>query len=327
MIARRRLLIAAGASALVAPFGSFAQKQGKVWRIGFLGPTSAAGIAKRLAALRAGLRELGYLEGKNLSIDFRWAEGEYSRLPGLAQELVALNPDLIVTHTAPGTIAAGQATRTIPIVMMAVGDAIASGLVTNMARPGGNITGLSFFTPELNEKRLEMVKETLPQIRRVAFLYNSSNNANPVPVHKMHAVAAKLKLELIPVGVTSPYEFENAMTELRKQNIGAVAIYDDAMLIANSDLLARLATRQRVPSFGFSEIAEPGGLLAYGVDLPALAHRSAAFADKILRGANPGELPIEQPTKFELVINMKTAKALGIKIPQSILVRADRVIE
>jgi putative ABC transport system substrate-binding protein len=323
---RRKLIVALGVSALAAPLSSFSQRAAPTFhRIGFLGPSSAAGIADRLEALRAGLRDLGFEEGKNLVIEFRWAEGKYDRLPELAAELARLKVELIVTHSAPGTLAAKQATKTIPIVMMAVGDAVAAGLVASLARPGANVTGLSFFTPELNAKRLELLKETFPRIRRVAVLFNSDNIAAPLPA--MQAAAASLKVELQQFGVRSPNEFEEAFAAMSKRRIEAVAINDDPMLIANVVTAASLAVKYRIPSIGFSELADVGGLMAYGVNLPAMSRRAAVFVQKILKGANPGDLPIERSTNFDLVINRKAEKALGITIPQPVLMRAIRVIE
>jgi putative ABC transport system substrate-binding protein len=302
-----------------------AQQPTKVSRIGFLGPTSAAGIAARLEAFRSGLRELGYVEGRDIVIEFRWAEGKYDRLPELAAELVRLKVDVIVTHGVPGVQAAKNATKTIPIVIAAVGDAVTFGLVASLARPGGNITGLSFFTPELNGKRLELLKEAFPRIRRVAFLFNSDNPGAPLAA--MEAAAASLKVELQQFGVRSPNEFENAFAAMSKRRVEAVAINDDPMLIANVGTAASLAARHRIPSIGFIEVAGGGGLMAYGVSLPAMAHRAAVFVDKILKGTRPGDLPVEQPTKFEFVINLQTAKQIGVTIPQSVLFRADKVIK
>jgi putative ABC transport system substrate-binding protein len=328
MKTRREFLIAgsAGLCTLGAPLASFAQQPpARFHRIGFLGPTSAAGIASRLEALRAGLRELGYVEGKNLVIEFRWAEGKYDRLPELAAELVRLKVDLIVTHGGPGIRAAKQATTTIPIVMAVVADAVADGLVASLARPGGNITGLSFFGPELNAKRLELLKETFPRIRRVAFLFQGRGSG--VNLRAMEAAAGSLKVELQQFAVRSAAEFESAFATMSKQRVEAVAITEDTMFVANLAALVSLAARQRIPSIGFVEVAEAGGLMAYGVNIPAMFRRAAVFVDKILKGAKPGDLPIERATTFELVINRKAAKALGVTIPQSILARADRVIE
>jgi putative ABC transport system substrate-binding protein len=325
---RRKLVIALGAGALVAPIGSFAQQPAiRMRRIGFLGPSSAAGIASRLEALRAGLREQGYTEGENLVIEFRWAEGNYERLPALAAELARLKVEVIVTHTTPGSRAVKQATSTIPIVTATVGDLVSIGLVTSLSRPGGNLTGLSIFSPEIAAKRLELIKEALPRIRRVAALYNPDNPSTKLAVKAIEVTAKARTVELQQFGVRSPSEFENAFSMMRKRGIEAVVITDDPLLVANAGVSASLANKHRIPSIGFVEFAEAGGLMMYGVSYPAMFHRAATFVGKILNGAKPGDIPIEQPTKFDLIVNMKTAKALGIKIPNSILVRADKVIE
>jgi putative ABC transport system substrate-binding protein len=324
---RRKLLIALGACALAAPLASLAQQAAKVPRIGFLGSTSASGYATQIEALRAGLRDLGYVEGKNILIEWRFAEGNYERLPGLAAELVQLRVDVIVTHATPGTHAAKQATTTIPIVMAAVGDPVASGLVASLARPGGNMTGSAFFNLELGAKRLELLKEAVPRTKRVAVLLNLDNPVSGLIIDVMEPTAKSLKVELQQFKVRGPNEFESAFTAMAKRRVDAVVINEEPMLIANAKGIADLAAKQRLPSIGFKEIAEAGGLMAYGVNIPEMWRRAATYIDKILKGAKPGELPIEQATRFELVINLKTAKALGITIPQSILVRADKVIE
>ena len=329
MITRRRLLIAFGAGALAVPLASFAQQQpAKVHRIGFLGAASALGIASRLEAFRAGLRDLGYVEGRNIFVDFRWAEGDYGRLPGLAAELVQLKVDVIVTAGTPGVRAAKQATATIPIVMAASGDAVANGLVTNLARPGGNITGSTFFQPEVLAKRVEIIKEAVPRITQVAFLLNPDNPANTGPTLRAVEIAARtLKIGLQQIAVRSPFEFESAFLAMSAKRVNAIVTSEDPIAIANLRRIADLAAKQRLVSIGAIESAEAGGLIGFGVNVPDLYRRAAYFIDKILKGAKPGDLPVEQPTTFELVVNMKTAKALGIKIPNSILVRATKVIE
>ena len=297
-------------------------------RIGFLGPTSAAGIARRLDALRAGLRDFGYIEGKNLVIEFRWAEGKYDRLPELAAELVRLNVELIVTSSTPGVLAAKQATTAIPIVIAEQGDAVATGIVTSLARPGGNITGSNFFSPELQAKRLELLKEVLPQIKRIGFLANPDTTVMAQRAFKVMSVTAQsLKVELQAFDVRGPQEFESVFAEMAKRRVAAFNCQDEPMLTANAASVASIALRHRIAAIGSPEFAEAGGLMAYGVDRSAMYRRAAYFVDKILKGAKPGDIPIEQPTRFEFVVNMKTAKALGIKIPQSILVQAKKVIE
>jgi putative ABC transport system substrate-binding protein len=325
---RRKLLVALGAGALSVPFGCFAQTPAAgMHRIGFLGLSSAAALGNRLDALRTGLRELGYVEGKNLAIEYRFAEGTYERLPELAAELVRLKVDVIVTHAAPGTRAAKQATATIPIVIATTGDVLVTGLVASLARPGGNVTGSTFFQLELGGKQLEMLKEAIPRIKRVAFLMNPYSEL-AAPILQAMGVAAKaLKLEVQRFEVWSPDQFDSVLAAMSKQRIDAVVVHDDPMLIANAKAVASQAARYRIPSTGFVDLAEAGGLMAYGVSFPAMFRRAAVFVDKILKGAKPGDLPIERATTFELIVNLKTAKALGLTLPQSILLRADKVIE
>jgi len=312
---------------LVVVLSAEAQRMGRVYRIGFLGATSPSGYALQVEAFRAGLRELGYVQGKNIVIEFRWAEGRYARLPELAAELVRLKPDVLVTHAIAGTRAAKRATATIPIVMGVAGDAVATGLVEGLARPGGNVTGSSFFFPELNAKRLEVLKEALPRLSRVGVLLNPDNPANVAMLRAMEETAQSVKVQLQAVEVRSPADFEGAFATIMKGRTGALAVCDDALLIAEAARIAGLARMNRLPTIGFIEYAKAGGLLAFGVDFPELWRRAAGFVDKILKGAKPADLPVEQPTKFQVVVNLKTAKALGLTIPQSILVRADEVIQ
>ena len=323
---RRALLHAMVASAL-APLASFAQQQpAKIPRIGFLGQTTAAGAASRLAAFQAGLRDLGYVEGKSILIDYRWAEGDYSRLPELAAELVQIKVDIIVTHGTQGSLAAKRATTTIPIVIAAVADALGAGIVTNLARPGGNITGSSFFHTELLAKRMELIKEAVPRITKVAYLRNSRNpEGSALPAMQIAAKALKLDVQLFLV--RGPDEFGDAFASMAKKRLSALVIPDDSVLVAHLKTLADLVMKQRIFAAGSSEFAEAGALLGYGANVPELFRRAAYFIDKILKGTKPGDIPVEQPISFELVVNMKTAKALGINIPQSILGRATKVIE
>jgi putative tryptophan/tyrosine transport system substrate-binding protein len=320
------IIVALAFSMLSVVLSTEAQQAGRVYRIGFLGATSTSGYVPQVEAFRGGLRDLGYVEGKNLVIDFRWAEGNYARLPELAAELVLLKPDVLVTHAPAGTLAAKRATATIPIVMGVVGDAVAMGLVESLARPGGNVTGSSFFFPELNAKRLEVVKEALPRLSRVGVLLNPDNPANVATLRAMEETARSIKVQLHAVEVRSPANFESAFATMVKGRAGALAVYDDAMLIAEAARIADLARKNRLPTIGFIEYAKAGGLLAFGVNFPDLWRRAAGFVDKIFKGAKPADLPVEQPTKFEVVVNLKTANALGLTIPQSILVRADEVI-
>ena len=327
MITRRKLLLTLGTGALAAPLASLAQQGDKVWRIGFLGAASVSGWASRIESLRAGLRDLGYVEGRNFVIDFRWAEGKYDRLPDLAAELVRLKVDVLVTHGTPGSRAAKQATTTIPIVMVVVGDPVATGLVASLARPGGNITGSTFFNRELAAKRLELMKECFPRIRRIALLKNLDNPTSGLSRQSLELTAKSLNMELQQFGVRGPKDFESAFAAMARNGIEAVAVDEEGMLNSNLRPIADLATQQRLPSTGSTLFAGAGGLMGYGINNPELYRRAAYFVDKILKGAKPADLPIEQPTRFELVVNMKTAKALGLTIPQPFFMRADTVIE
>jgi ABC-type uncharacterized transport system substrate-binding protein len=312
---------------LATPLSVQAQQTARIPRIGFLGTESEAGLVLRFEAFRQGLRDLGYVEGKTIVIESRFAEGKYDRLPALAAELAGLKVDLLVTYGTPGTWAAKRATTTIPIVMAISGDALATGLVASLARPGGNITGSTFFSPELTAKRLELLKEAVPRLRRVAVLVNPDNPIKGPTLHAMALTATSLKLELQPFEARSPSEFESAFDALAKRRVDALVIIDDPILIANAGGLASLAAKSRLPSAGFKTFAEAGGLMGYGVNLSELSRHAAVFVDKILKGARPADLPVERATRFELLINLKTAKALGLTIPQSLLSRADEVIQ
>lgn len=324
---RRKLLVVLGASAFAAPLAAFAQQKGKVWRIGFLGAISASGYASQVEGFRSGLRDFGYVEGKNLVVEYRWAEGKYERLPELVAELIRSKVEVIVTHGTPGTRAAKQATTTIPIVMAIVADPVATGIVASFARPGGNITGSTFSSPELNAKRLDLLKEVMPQITQAAIILNPNNPLIATHIKETEIVAKAIKVGLQRFEVRGPDEFEATISSVAKARINAVVVSEDPVLIANVARIAVLATKQRLAAAGNREFAEAGGLIGYGVNFPAIFRRAAYFVDKILKGARPGDIPVEQATRFELTVNQKTARALGIKIPQSILVRADRVIE
>jgi putative ABC transport system substrate-binding protein len=325
---RRKLVIALGAGVLAPQVTSFAQQPPlKIHRIGVLGVASATTYARQVDALRAGLRELGYVEGKNLEIEFRWADGKVDQLPRLAAELMRTNPDIVLT-SGPGNRIAKQATNTIPIVMAVSSDAIATGLVASLAHPGGNITGSTSFGVELDVKRLELIKEALPHIQRVAVMFDSSNPEFKQRIETMlEAMARTLKVELRHFGVSGPGEMDNAFLAMQKQRIEALLLHSDTSLVANASTVATFAAKYRMPSIGSTELVEAGGLMAYSVNFPALWRRAAVFADKILKGARPGDLPIERPTTFDFTINEKAAKALGIKFPQSIIVQANTVTE
>ena len=324
---RRAFLSGLAATIVMAPLAAGAQQPGKVYRIGFLGVGSAAGYVNEVQAVRSGLRDLGYVEGKNIVIEYRWAEGKPDQLNDVAAELVGLKVDVIVTHALTGALAAKQATTTIPIVMADSADPVAAGLVASLARPGGNITGSTSFQSEINAKRLELLKEVLPRLTRVAVLVNLHSPNTARNARDTENVARTMKVELHQFGVCGPEEFAGAFTAMARKRIDALVVIEDPLLNSNAGAFASLAAKQRLPAVGFRNFAESGSPLAYGANRLELYRRAAYFVDRILKGAKPGDLPIERASKFELIVNSKAAKNLGVKIPQSILIRADQVIQ
>jgi putative tryptophan/tyrosine transport system substrate-binding protein len=324
---RREFITLLGGAAAAWPLQAWAQQAGKVHRIGFLGSATAAGSANAVESLRTGLRDFGYVEGTNIVIEFRWAEGLYDRLPHLVAELIATNVDVLITHGTPGTRVAKQATTTIPIVMAISGDAIATGLVSSLARPEANLTGSTFFLPQLNAKRLEVLKEACPHISRAAALSNPDNPVSRPIIPALQAAAASLSVTVEIVRAQSPSEFSLAFDAMTKSRVDSVMVTEDGEFAASFRAIATLALANKLPSIGAREYAEAGGLIGYGVNILGLYRRAAYFVDRILKGAKPTDLPIEQPTKFELIVNLKTAKTLGLAISETFLVRADGVIE
>ena len=329
MMKRRQFITLLGGAAVAWPVAAHGQQAAKVARLGFLSSASASSsiYKKNFDALRAGLRELGYIEGQNLIIESRWAEDKYDRLPELAAELVRLDIDVLITHGTPGTMAAKRATATIPIVMAVVGDAIITGVVSSLARPGGNITGSTFFNPEISAKRLELLREAFPRISRFGVLMNPNNPITGPIVQAMESSATTLKVELEVFEAQTPTDLENAFEAIAARRVNAVTINEDPVFIANALLIGQIASLRRLPVIGFREIAEAGGMMAYGIVLPEMFRRAAAFVHKVLQGAKPGEIPVEQATRFNIFINLKSAKALGLEIPPTLLARADEVIE
>jgi putative tryptophan/tyrosine transport system substrate-binding protein len=312
---------------VLAPLAAEAQQPAKVPRIGFLTTPSPTAAAYYLEAFREGLRELGYVEGKTIAIEYRFAEGRPERLPALAAELVRLKVDVIVTGGPPAPEEAKQATSTIPIVFAVAGDPVGEGLVASLARPGGNITGLASIAAEVVGKQLELLKEVVPKVSRVAVLQNPSHSAHPLMARQAEGAARALGVQLHILQAGSPAEIDAAFAAMRSQRIGGVLVLRGSLFLAQRTQIAALAAKSRLPAvYGTREEAEAGGLMAYGASLPLLYRRAATYVDKILKGAKPADLPVEQPTKFELVINLKTAKALGLTIPPSLLQRADEVI-
>ncbi len=289
--------------------------------------TSYAEYAREIEALLRGLRRLGYEEGKNIAIVYLFAEGDYDRLPALASELVTLKVDTIVTHSTPGARAAKQATSTIPIVVTAAADLVSSGLVPSIARPAGNLTGLTFFFAEICAKRVELIKEAVPGATRLGVLVNPANPSGEMALTAMARAAGSLQVELLPVKVIAPDDIAGAFAMLVSRGAQALTFIEDPLLISNAPYIAQLATQNRLPMIGEKPAAEAGALMAYAVDRNDLWFRAAFLVDKILKGSQPADLPIDQAAKFELVINLKTAKALGLEVPTSILLRATEVIE
>jgi putative tryptophan/tyrosine transport system substrate-binding protein len=322
---RRRFLVLAGAFLARPP--AQAQPAVSTAGIGFLIPFTRRGFESRLAAFRSGLREFGYDEGRNLSIEMRSPEGRTQLLPALASELVALKLDVLVTGGTRATQALKNATATIPIVTANVGDAVATGLVASLARPSGNLTGSTFFIQDLYVKRLELLKETLPHLSRAAVLIDPTNIAIVTNIKKMEAASKAMRIELHRFEAKTPEDFEQAFAAMSQKRARAVTVVESPMLTPNVSKSAALAAKYQLPSSGPVEFGDAGGMIGYGVDALALYRRAAYFVDKILKGARPADLPMEQPTKFELVINAKTASALGIAIARNILLRADRIIE
>ena len=322
----RRAFTALGGAA-AWPVVARAQQAGKVHRVGFLGSATAAGSANAVNSFRMGLREVGYVECTNIHIEFRWAEGAYDRLPHLVAELIGTNVEVLIVHGTPAALVAKRATTTIPIVMAIIGDAIANGLVSSLARPEANLTGSTYFLPQLNAKRLEVLKEACTQVSRPAALSNPNNPVSTPNIQAMQAAASSMSLVVEVVEAQSPTEFGPAFAAMARNGIDSVVVTQDGEFAASFRAIAMLALANQLPSIGAREYAEAGGLIGYGADILGLYRRAAYFVDRILKGAKPGDLPIEQPTKFVLTLNVKTAKALGLTIPPSLLARADEVIE
>jgi putative ABC transport system substrate-binding protein len=314
--------------ALVTPQTADAQSTGKVYRVGFLSSGSAAAQTALTAAFRDGMRERGWVEGKNFVVDYRFSENRPERLAGMASELIGAKVDLIVATPAVAAVAAKKATTTIPIVITSTADPVALGLVASLGRPGGNVTGLATGTSDIYGKRLQLLKEAIPNARLVAVLSNPGSATQPAAVSSVKEAARTLAVSLQPLEVRSPGDFEAAFAAMTKERADALLVVADPLFGTHASRLADLASKYRLPSiYGTRGEFEPGGLILYGPNGIYQVRQAAGYVDKILKGAKPADLPVEQPTKFELIINLKTAKALGITIPQSLLLRADEVIQ
>ena len=330
MTTQRRFVLALIAGALAVPLASFAQQPARIARIGFLHSASPEGVGDvHLQAFRDGLRELGYVEGKNLQLELRWGEGKLERLPALAVELVVAKVDIIVAVTSPSVAAADQATRTIPIVMPLSSDPVGNGLVASLAHPGGNITGLSQMAPELGEKRIQLLKEMFPKVSHaMAVLWNPAYIGMRARFEQAQVAAPAVGLTVRSLEVRDTRELDAAFQAILREHPEALLLLVDPFTISQRRRIVEFAAEQRLPAiYESGDFVEVGGLISYGPNISDQFRRAATYVDKILRGAKPADLPIEQPTKFELEINMSAAKALGIKFPDSILLRADKVIQ
>jgi putative ABC transport system substrate-binding protein len=311
---------------LAVPFIAEAQPAEKVYRIGYVRAETPPPVD--IEAFRQGLREHGYVEGKNVVIEYRWADGNEERLRSLVTDLIRLKVDLIVASAPAATRVAKEATTTIPIVMVLVADPVAFGFVASLARPGGNVTGFAFLLPEVSGKRLDLLKEAIPELSRVAVLWNAANPYKPFDLKEVQSVADALGVAVHPFPVREPNDFDEAFKAAVKSRVGGLITLEDPFTIAHRSKIVTLALKYRLPAiYAVKPFVEAGGLMSYGPDRGDQNRRAAAFVDKILKGARPADLPVERPTKFELVINVKTAKATGITIPPSLLFRADQVLE
>jgi putative tryptophan/tyrosine transport system substrate-binding protein len=329
MNTRRKIVLAFGASALAVPLASFAQQQVKVWRVGFLASRKRPESLEtdQYGGFPNGMRQLGYVESKNLVIEYRWAD-KTELLPIYASELVQLNVDVIVTAGSPATSAAQKVTSSIPIVMGSSGDPIGSGFAKSLARPGGNITGITNLTTGISPKQLEMLSSMTPKLSRVAVLTNPANSAHAAILKSIRDAAQAVRITIHAVEARTPQEIENVFSRMSRQGVRAAIVALDPLFIQQWRQIAELTTKYRVSSITASrDYPETGGLMSYGPNYTENFRRAATYVDKILKGVKPANLPIEQPTRFELIINGKTAKSLGLKIPQSLLITADKVIE
>jgi putative ABC transport system substrate-binding protein len=325
---RREFITLIGGAAAAWPLAAQAQQAAKVHRIGFLSAGAEVRPSKNWSIFVNELRELGWIEGKNIEFHQRYADNKLDRLPELTTELVRFNVDVIVTVGTLAPLAAKRATSSIPIVMVNAGDPVRSGLVTSLARPGGNVTGMSLMAPDLGGKRLELLKEVLPRLSRVAVIWNATNPYSALVFGETQGAAKKLMVEIEPLEVSEPGDFDGALATTTRNGADALVIVEDPLTFNNLKKVAEFCANGRLAAiYGLREFADAGGLMTYGASNADLFRRSAGFVDKILRGVKPSDLPVQQPTKFELVINLKTAKALGLTVPDTLLARADEAIE
>ncbi len=329
-LSRGVLILTLALGLLGAPLAPDAQQPARAPRIGVLLPGASATAARdpRMQAFYQSLREFGWVEGQNVVFERRYAEGQYGHLSTLATELVGSNVDIIVTASTPPAKAAKSATTSIPIVILDPGDPVGTGLVMSLARPGGNVTGVASIAPDLTAKRLQLLKEAAPKVSRVAVLFNAAIPPAEVALRELEAAAQSLGAQIEPVAVEGPSGFEAAFGVITKYRANALVVLSDPLTHRHQERIVAFAAKERLAAmFGDRVFVDAGGLMSYGPNYPGMFRRGAYYVDKILRGTKPADLPVEQPTRFELVINLKTAKALGLTIPQSVLIRADEVIQ
>ena len=327
-IKRRKFLTLCGGAVLAWPLAVRAQPMAKVWHVGMLETTAATLNATNLDAFKQALRQLGYIEGQNLIVEYRSGDGHIERFPQLAAELVRLNVDIIITRGTPAALAAKKATATIPIVMAAIGEPVETGMVASLARPGGNVTGLSAFVTELTAKRIEIMREVIPQLSRMALIDNMANRSVPAQWDETKRAAFALGIQPQLYDVRKAEDIERAFSSAIAQRVNALSVGNDSVVIANRIQVVQLAAKHRLPAiYATRDFVDAGGLLSYAAHYPDLYRRAAAYVDKIFKGAKPADLPVEQPTKFEIVVNLKAASALGLTVPSTLLARADEVIE
>ncbi|MEP6657053.1 MAG: ABC transporter substrate-binding protein [Betaproteobacteria bacterium] len=324
---RRKLLIALGMGALAAPLASLA-RQRNTCRIGFLGNSTAALEANLVGPFREGLRDLGYVEGQNVVIEYRWAEGNYERLPRLVAELIALEVEVIVTAGTPAALAVKRASTTVPLVMVAVGDPVGTGLVASLALPGGNVTGLTSIAPDLEGKRLELLNAIVPRLSHIAVLWNPDNAFHVTAEKEVHAAAEALRMKVHSVRVRTTEDLDQGFDAIAGQRPGALIMLADRIFLHNRARIVGFTERNHLPAvYAYREMVEAGGLMSFGPNYADMHRRAATYVDRILKGTKPRDLPVELPTKFEFVINLRTAKALGLTIPAGVLLRADEVLQ
>ena len=327
-IKRRKFFTLFGGAVLAWPLAVRAQPMAKVWHVGMLETTAATLNATNLDAFKQALRQLGYIEGQNLIVEYRSGDGHIERFPQLAAELVGLNVDIIITRGTPAALAAKKATATIPIVMAAIGEPVETGMVASLARPGGNVTGLSAFVTELTAKRIEIMREVIPQLSRMALIDNMANRSVPAQWDETKRAAFALGIQPQLYDVRKAEDIERAFSSAIAQRVNALSVGNDSVVIANRIQVVQLAAKYRLPAiYATRDFVDAGGLLSYAAHYPDLYRRAAAYVDKIFKGAKPADLPVEQPTKFEIVVNLKAASALGLTVPSTLLARADEVIE